>query len=62
MLDKYRPLTPRQRGYLKDVAARLEIDTEEPLLASQVPRGEALRTLVPEVLLRPLPLKPPGRK
>ncbi|HXB28102.1 MAG TPA: hypothetical protein VNV25_25455 [Gemmatimonadaceae bacterium] len=62
MLDKYRPLTPRQRDYVKGVAQRLEVDVEAPLLAKDVPVGEKLRTPVPAVLLMPLPKRPPGRK
>jgi len=30
--------------------------------AGRVPVGEALRTTIPDVLRKPLPLKPPGRR
>lgn len=62
MLDRYRPLSDNQRQYVRDVAQRLEVDWEAPLLAKDVPVGEMFRTPVPDVLRKPLPLRPPGRK
>lgn len=61
--EKYRPLSERQRAWLKGVADRLELEPEykNDWSAGKVPRGEALATPIPEVLRRPLPMKPPGR-
>jgi hypothetical protein len=65
MWDKWEPLTERQRSYLKGVGDRLKIS--DPVYtndwsAGRIPRGKSLATPVPEVLLRPLPKAPPGRK
>lgn len=62
MLARNRPLSELQEQYLHGVAEKIGIDVEPPLLAKDVPVGERLRTPVPEVLLRPLPMRPPGRK
>ena len=61
-LDKYRPLSERQRACLNGVADKLEleVDYDNAWSAGKVPRGEALATPVPEVLRAPRPLKPPG--
>jgi hypothetical protein len=48
-------LSVKQRTWVETAARRLF-----PLDASQVPRGNPVST--PEVLRKPLPLKPPGRK
>lgn len=65
MWDRWLPLTDRQRQYVKGIADRLNLADPEYVNAwssGNVPRGKALATPVPEVLLRPLPKKPPGRK
>ena len=61
MRDRDRPLSPLQEQYLLGVAEKIDVDVDEPLLAKNVPVGEHLRTPIPEVLLRPLPKRPPGR-
>ena len=48
-------LLPRQRAWLEEVYRRVK-----PIDVSKVPRGRSVNT--PEVLKRPLPLKPPPRK
>lgn len=63
MYALYRPLSSKQKSYLKGIFERL---FDEPLYenafsAGKIPLGEALKTPVPEVLLKPLPMKPPGR-
>lgn len=69
MLDKYAnrrsfEFTPKQIGYIHDVYDKLfdEPQYANDFSAGRVPIGEKLRTPVPDVLKRPLPLKPPGRK
>jgi hypothetical protein len=64
MLDNWRPLTEPQRSWVEGVAEKVlgEITYENLWSAGKVPRGEHLATPVPEVLLRPLPKKPPGRR
>ena len=63
-LDRDRPLSERQRMWLKGVADKLELEVEylNEFSAGKVPRGEALATEVPAVLRAPLPMKPPGRR
>lgn len=60
--DKYRPLSERQRAWLKAIADRLELEPTYLNLYSsgKVPRGEKLATEVPAVLRAPLPKRPPG--
>ena len=62
MWDKWEPLTERQRSYLKGVTGRLDPTYINAWSAGKIPRGKALATPVPAVLLAPLPKKPPGRK
>jgi hypothetical protein len=63
MIDRWRHLTPTQRSYVRGVHERLNLGVhyENAWSAGKVPRGKALATPVPEVLLRPLPKRPPGR-
>ena len=62
--ERYKPLTERQRAWLKGVADRLELEPDyvNAWSAGKVPRGEKLATEVPAVLRAPLPLRPPGRR
>lgn len=64
MLDRWRILTDKQRSYLKGVYERVigEPQYENAFSAGKVPLGTSMRTPVPEVLLRPLPKKPPPRR
>lgn len=64
MLARGFDLTERQRSWVRGVYERV---FDEPVAqnlwsSGQVPRGEALATPVPEVLKKPLPMRPPGRK
>jgi len=63
MLARDRALSDKQRAWVKDVHERLDLGTHyENLWSSgKVPRG-TISTPVPEVLKRPLPMKPPGRR
>jgi hypothetical protein len=63
MLGRGRPLTPGQKSYARGVHEHLGLGVhyENAFSAGRVPRGEALATPVPAVLLRPLPKRPPGR-
>ena len=61
--DAYRPLSERQRMWLKGVADKLELqqDYRNDWSEGRVPRGEALATPVPDVLRKEnLPKRPPG--
>ena len=61
--EAYRPLSERQRAWLKGVADKLELQVEylNEFSAGKVPRGEALATPVPDVLRKEnLPKRPPG--
>lgn len=64
MLSRGKALTDKQRNYLRDVFERIVGTPQYENLwsAGKVPRGESFATPVPEVLLKPLPKKPPGRK
>lgn len=69
MFDKYSTrrlfeFTPKQVSYIHDVYDKLFDDPqyENAFSAGKIPIGEKLRTPVPEVLLKPLPLRPPGRR
>ena len=58
------PLSEKQVSWVKDTYEKL---FDEPAYvnafsAGTVPLGTALRTPIPEVLKKPLPLKPPRRK
>lgn len=63
---KNKELTPRQREWLQEVEEKLGCDTppEEYMFSSgKVPRESYHDPHpVPDVLLKPLPMKPPGRK
>ena len=63
MLDRWRPLSAKQREYVRGVRSRIldEPEYENAWSAGKVPHGKTLATPVPEVLLRPLPKRPPGR-
>jgi len=63
MLDNWRPLTDRQLTWVESIAEKVlgQVSYENLWSNGKVPRGEQLATPVPEVLLRPLPKKPPGR-
>jgi len=64
MLDKGLPLSERQVAWVKGIYEKV-FDVplyENAFSAGKVPIGEALRTPVPEVLKKPLPLRPPGRR
>ena len=64
MLERWKPLTDKQRQWVKNIHERLNLGVHYENLwsAGKVPRGESMATPVPEVLLRPLPKKPPQRK
>lgn len=58
-----RELTDPQRAWVRSIYERL-FDTpvyDNAWSSGKVPRGASLATAVPDVLKRPLPLKPPGR-
>jgi len=59
-----RDLTEKQIAWIQGVYEKLfDAPQYENLFSSgKVPRGEKLATPIPEVLLRPLPKKPPGRR
>ena len=59
-----RPLSDKQIAWVQSVYEKLfDAPQYENLFSSgKVPLGEKLATPVPEVLLRPLPKKPPGRR
>lgn len=64
MFKKGRALTERQHNWVRDVYEKL---TGQPVYenswsSGKIPRGEHLATPIPEVLQRPLPLKPPTRR
>jgi hypothetical protein len=69
MLDRYTKhrlfeFTPKQVAYIHETHEKV---FDEPMYlnefsAGKVPIGEKLRTVVPDVLTKPLPLKPPGRR
>jgi hypothetical protein len=54
----------KQKSYVRETHEKVfDEPTYENLASSgRLTIGEALRTPVPEVLLKPLPLRPPGRK
>ena len=65
MWERYRSLTPKQSAWVKAISERLEL--ADPTYRNdwsegRVPRGEQMATPVPDVLRKPLVLKPPGRK
>ena len=65
MLSRGFGLSHKQAAWIKGVAEKLGIadpQYENAWSAGKVPRGEKLATPVPEVLKKPLPLKPPGRR
>jgi hypothetical protein len=62
--NRFEELTDKQRAWVHGVCEKL---FDEPTYSNdwssgKVPRGDALKTPTPEVLKRPLPLKPPGRR
>jgi hypothetical protein len=64
MLERNRALTPAQKQWLRRVHEQVTgtPSYENAWSAGRVPRGEALAMPVPEVLRKPLPMKPPGRR
>ena len=56
-------LSDNQRRFARDVLEKTtgEVTYENAWSAGKVPRGRVGRSAVPEVLRKPLPLKPPGR-
>jgi hypothetical protein len=54
----------KQKSYIRETHEKVfdEVNYENAWSTGKVPIGEALRTPVPEVLLKPLPMRPPGRK
>jgi len=64
MLAKNKALTTKQTEFVHDVFERI---VGEPIYKNEwssgkIPRGEKLATPVPDVLKKPLPLKPPQRR
>jgi len=59
-----RLLSDPRLKWIRDVHEKLfeEPQYENAWSAGKIPRGEKLATPVPEVLKRPLPMKPPPRK
>ena len=57
-------LSSKQRRWVRDVHEKLfdEPHYENAFSAGKVPRGDILKTKTPEVLKKPLPKKPPGRR
>lgn len=64
MLDRWRTLTDSQRSYVKGVYERVigEPLYENAFSAGKIPLGTSMRTPIPEVLKKPLPMRPPQRK
>ena len=58
-----RALTERQISWIESMHEKLELGVHytNAWSSGKVPRGEELATPIPEVLLRPLPKRPPGR-
>jgi uncharacterized protein YaeQ len=56
-------LTDRQIAWIQSVHEKLDLGIHytNDFSAGRVPLGKSLATPVPEVLLRPLPKRPPGR-
>jgi hypothetical protein len=56
--------SPKQEKWIRETYEKVfdEPQYENAFSAGKVPLGEKLRTPVPDVLKKPLPLKPPGRR
>ena len=63
MLKHGRSLSASQQSYIRGVHERLGLGVHyaNEWSAGTIPRGTSLATPVPEVLLKPLPKRPPGR-
>ena len=64
MLEVGQTLSPLQKKWVARIHDWLceGVHYENAFSAGKVPIGKALATPIPEVLKKPLPLKPPGRK
>jgi hypothetical protein len=63
-LSVFGSLTAKQRVWVSGIYEKLfdEPTYENAWSAGKISAGSSLKTNVPEVLRRPLPMKPPGRR
>jgi hypothetical protein len=64
MRGRLSSFSDKQKSFIRETHEKVfdEVNYENAWSAGKVPLGESLRTPVPEILQRPLPLRPPGRK
>jgi hypothetical protein len=62
--NRWEELTEKQRRWVHGVCEKLfdEPEYHNDFSAGRVPLGSSMKTPTPEVLKRPLPMKPPGRR